>query len=90
MSPVVCTIQVTCPDCEGEGRVDVPVSCHHSTIQDAISCARCGGSDIDCEPCPTCYGFGEVPRQLFEGDLDEYVIDAIRLHHIEQAARAAA
>ena len=86
MSGVSCTIRAFCPDCDGEGHFTVPVSCYHSTIQSALSCKRCGGSDVEDEVCETCRGLGEVERYLDEEDLDELVIEAIHLHHIERGA----
>lgn len=90
MSAPVVTIRAYCPECDGEGHLAAPVSCFHSTIQSALSCSRCGGSDVEDEVCEVCHGLGEVDLELEDEDLDEYVIDALHLNRIESAAVQAA
>ncbi len=54
--------EVTCPDCNGQGRVVSVQRTFLGDMQTATTCKKCGGSGRVIEnPCPECEGQGRVP-----------------------------
>ena len=48
---------VVCPDCEGNGRVEVEYAVPHNFNRDV------GYLDTRMEDCETCSGYGEIERE---------------------------
>ncbi len=54
--------EITCPDCQGRGRVVTVQRTFLGDMQTATTCPRCGGTGTTIEnPCPECEGQGRVP-----------------------------
>ena len=48
---------IVCPDCEGDGRVEVEYAVPHNFNRDV------GYLDTRMEDCETCSGYGEIERE---------------------------
>lgn len=54
--------EVTCPECDGQGRVVTVQRTFLGDMQTATTCHECGGTGKTIEnPCPECEGQGRVP-----------------------------
>lgn len=73
--------EVTCPECNGRGRVVTVQRTFLGDMQTATTCSHCGGTGhtID-NPCPECEGQGRVPdRQRLTVEVPVGIRDAQQL-----------
>lgn len=73
--------EVTCPDCQGRGRVVTVQRTFLGDMQTATTCPRCGGTGRVIEnPCSECDGQGRVPdRQRVTVEVPAGIRDAQQL-----------